>query len=361
MSFRATLGIKHPIIQAPMAGSDNPTLVAAASNSGVLGSLGAQYRSPEEIRKAIQHIRDLTDKPFAINLFALPKTVPPTESEIRTAATPLERYYAKFNIQTPTPASVRSTIDAEAQLQVLLDERVPIFSFTLGVPDSKWLDAFRENGTLLIGTATNIDEALLLERSGVDALTAQGTEAGGHRGTFIGAHEDSMVGLMSLIPELVDTVKIPVIAAGGIMDGRGIAAAFALGAQAVQLGTAFLGVNECSVHQAYKDALKTHTSNQTKITKVFSGGAARGIDNEFMHENAETPLLPFPYHNSLTRPIRKVANESGLTEYTNLWSGQSGRLLREVSTNELVKALIDETKSAVDNLFAACVAMEHAD
>jgi nitronate monooxygenase len=353
MDFCKTLGIRYPIIQAPMAGSDDPALVAAASNTGALGSLGAQYKTPEDIRKAIRQIKELTDKPFAVNLFALScEDTPPSESRIQEASAPLAQYYSRFNILAPTPESVRSTIAPDEQLQVLLEEKIPVFSFTLGVPEEKWLKALKNSGAFLIGTATNIEEAILLEGKGVDAICAQGTEAGGHRGTFIGRYEDSMIGLMSLIPEIVDSVKIPTIAAGGIMDGRGIAAAFALGAQAVQLGTAFLAVQECSVHRAYKAALRSHNSNQTKITKVFSGGAARGIDNLFIHENSDTPLLPFPYHNALTRPIRKVANEEGLTDYTNLWSGQSSRLVREVSADELIRALVDETKQTVAKLSA---------
>lgn len=155
-----------------------------------------------------------------------------------------------------------------------------------------------------------------------------------------------------MIPHVVDAVKIPVVAAGGIMDGRGIAAAFALGAQGVQLGTAFLTVAESPVHAAYKKAIKEHDADDTTITKVFSGGAARGIDNEFISENRNKPLLPFPYHNSLTRPFRKIANETGQIDYTNLWSGQGGRLAREIALAELVKHLVDETEDVLKKLNA---------
>jgi nitronate monooxygenase len=344
------LGIRYPIIQAPMAGSDNPELVAAASNAGVLGSLGAQYRTPEEIKKAIAEIRKLTDKPFAVNLFALQEHRPPGDDLIEKALTHLQKYYLQFGVQVPSFESVKTEIDPELQLKTILEARVPVLSFTLGVFDKKWIDAFKKQSTILIGTATNVKEARFLEQAGIDVVTAQSVEAGGHRGTFIGPHENSLIGGLALIPQVVDAVKLPVIAAGGIMDGRGIAAAFALGAQGVQLGTAFLTVDECPVHAAYKKAIREHDADDTVITKVFSGGPARGIENKFITENKETTLLTFPYQNALTRPIRKVANETGQIEYTNLWSGQAGRLARATTAKELVEHLMADTEDVLAKL-----------
>lgn len=344
------LKIRHPIIQAPMAGSDNPEFVAAACNAGVLGSLGAQYRTPEEIKSAIAKIRSLTDKPFAVNLFALEPQSAPSDAQITAALSPLQGYYKKFGIPAPTLQSVKSGIDPEAQLQTVLEARVPVFSFTLGIPESRWLQAFKKQSTLLIGTATNLKEARALEAAGVDIITAQGSEAGGHRGTFIGDVDRSMIGLMALVPQLVDCLNVPVIAAGAIMDGRGMAAAFALGAQAVQLGTAFLTSAECPVPQAYKQIIREHDADDTAITKVFSGGAARGIENAFMVENAGKPLLPFPYHNRLTGPFRKIANQSGQIDYTNLWSGQAGRLARDLPISELIDQLMSEAEGVVKKM-----------
>ncbi len=347
MFLQSLLKIQYPIIQAPMAGTDNPQFVAAACNAGILGSLGAQYRTPEEITKAISEIRKLTDKPFAINLFALQPPMVPDDKQIDKSRDYLHKYYEKFQIPIPSPAAVKTIIDPEAQLDAVLQARVPVFTFTLGIPGEKWLQAFKQQSTLLIGTATNVKEALAIELAGVDAIIAQSAEAGGHRGTFIGPFEDSMIGGLALIPQITDAVKLPIIAAGGIMDGRGIAAALALGARAVQLGTAFLTVTESPAHPAYKRAIQEHDADDTTITKVFSGGAARGIKNDFIAANSDKPLLSFPYQHSLTRPFRKIANETGQIEYTNLWSGQSGRLAKEITLKELVKNLMTETKMVI--------------
>jgi nitronate monooxygenase len=335
-----------------MAGSDNARMVAAASEAGALGSLGGQYRKPDELRAAIREIRSLTDKPFAVNLFALPPLSPPSAAEIEAALQELDSYYSRFGAPKPSVADVQDQISAEDQLNVLLEESIPVFSFTLGTAAKKWMEAFKSKGTVVIGTATNVPEARALEEAGVDAICAQGTEAGGHRGTFIGDYNNSMIGLMSLLPQICDAVSIPVIAAGGIMDGRGIASALALGAQAVQMGTAFLTTTECPVHARYKEALTSHEAHDTTITRVFSGGAARGITNKFMEEQSDSTLLPFPFHNAVTRPLRKVANESGEIDYTNLWSGQSGKLARTLSTHELIETLVKETNEALSKLGA---------
>lgn len=334
-----------------MAGSDNAAMVAAASNSGILGSLGAQYRTAAEIRAALKEIRALTNKPFSVNLFALTPPKPPTADDIHKARASLLKYYSKFHLSSPSDDEVRKVIPTDAQLLALLDERVPVFSFTLGMLEPRWLAAFKSNGTVVIGTATNVREAIALEESGVDAIVVQGVEAGGHRGTFNGPFESSLIGLMALVPQVVDAVRIPVIAAGGIMDGRGIAAALSLGASGVQMGTAFLTTTECPVHANYKNAILAHGADDTTITSVFSGGAARGIRNKFIEEQQpETDLLPFPFHNALTRSIRKAANDVGDTDMTNLWCGQAGRLARHLSTHELVRRLVNETEEALSRV-----------
>jgi nitronate monooxygenase len=284
-------------------------------------------------------------------LFALGEIAAPSKEEIELAAVPLRKYYEQFGIAVPSIESVQGQIDGAAQLNVLIEEKIPVFSFTLGIPSAATIEKLKNAGIKIIGSATNVDEArALVDTARVDAITAQGAEAGGHRGTFMGSYKNSMIGLFALIPQIVDAVDIPVIAAGGIMDGRGIVAALALGAAGVQMGTAFLTVNECPVHANYKQVIQSHAAHDTAITKVFSGGAARGIMNKYMMENENTALLPFPFHNSLTRPIRKVANESGLTDYTNLWSGQSGRLARTVATIDLVNSLAAETENVISEL-----------
>jgi len=346
------LGTKYSIIQAPIAGSDNAKLVAAASEAGALGSLGAQYRTPEEIQKVISEIREVTSKPFAVNLFAHRPETTPSDDQIAKSRSYLDVYYSRFGITAPTTEFVKKGIDTEAQLEAIIEAQVPVFSFTLGLLEDKWLKAFKKAGTLVIGTATNVKEAKALADSGVDAITAQGSEAGGHRGTFIGDAEDSMIGGFALIPQIVDAVRVPIIAAGGIMDGRGIAAALVLGAAGVQLGTAFLTVLECPVNAQYKEAVRNHDADDTTITKVFSGAPARAIRNSFIADNSDKPLLPFPYHNKLTRPIRQAANQAGQNEYTNLWSGQGGRLARELSAKELVERLVAETDEVLAKIAA---------
>lgn len=350
MQLLKILGIRHPIIQAPMAGSDDPELVAAACNAGVLGSLGAQYKSPSEIKEAIAEIRRLTDKPFAINLFALKDEPAPHDDQIRQSLEHLQDYYSKFNISAPSLTAVKTQIDPEAQLETILEASVPVFSFTLGLLQAKWISAFKKRSIIVIGTATNVKEACLLEQAGVDLITAQSSEAGGHRGTFIGPCENSLIGGLALIPQVVDAVKVPVIAAGGIMDGSGIAAALALGAEGVQLGTAFLTSAECKVHSNYKRAVREHDADDTVITKVFSGGEARGIKNLYVNEKDAAPILPFPYQNTLTRPIRKIANETGQIDYTNLWCGQGGRLARNTTVKELIEHLMADTKAVLEKL-----------
>ncbi len=353
MSMQELLKIRYPIIQAPMAGTDSAEFVAASCNAGVLGSLGAQYRTPEEITKAIADIRKLTDRPFAVNLFSLSNLTKPSNVQISEARESLKRYYIQFGILPPSTDSVTTMIDPEAQLKAIVDAGVPVFSFTLGIPSERWIRAFKEKSTLLIGTATNIKEAQALETAGVEAITAQSSEAGGHRGTFIGTFENSMIGGMALIPQVVDAVKIPVVAAGGIMDGRGIAAAFALGAQAVQLGTAFLTCKESPAHMNYKNAVQTHDADDTTITKAFSGGAARGIKNDYIAATNDMPLLAFPYQNSLTRPFRKLASDTGQIQYTNLWCGQGGRLARGLTISELVETLMAESEEVLQRLTLA--------
>lgn len=345
-----TLGIRHPIIQAPMAGSDNAAMVAAASEAGVLGSLGGQYRTPEDLRKTIIEIKNSTDKPFAVNLFALPAKPIPDGSDVERVAAHLKKYYERFGTRAPSVEEVQTTIDAEEQLAVLVEEKIAVFSFTLGTLAQKWIDKFKSNNTTIIGTATNVVEAQQLQDSGADIICVQGIEAGGHRGTFIGEYQNSMIGLMALIPQVAQAVDLPVIAAGGIMNGRGIAAALTLGASGVQMGTAFLMTAECPVHRRYKEAIISAEAHETEITKAFSGGAARGITNNYMNEERDSELLPFPYHNALTRPFRKVANDAGEIEYTNLWSGQAGKLARVLTTKELVELLVLETNETLQRM-----------
>jgi nitronate monooxygenase len=212
--------------------------------------------------------------------------------------------------------------------------------------------AIQAKGLVIAGTATTVDEAVALERAGVDIVVAQGSEAGGHRGTFDNAKADSsLVGTLALVPQIVDAVRVPVVASGGIMDGRGIAAALALGAGAAQLGTAFLTCDEAGVPDAYKQAILDAHEDETRVTRAFSGRAARGIVNRFMREiDAAGDVLPFPLQNSLTRPLRTAAATQGRAEFLSLWAGQGVRMARRQTAADLVAALVKETDDVITRL-----------
>lgn len=339
------LGISYPIFQAPMAGVTTPELVSEASNSGGLGNIGAGYMEAADIRETVNKIRRLTDKPFGINLF-----VPDSRSSfgkedfsriqdvvngvagelgLSSGSEPVQKDYQKLY---------------EMQLEEVFQSNIPVCSFTFGIPEDTVIKELKKQGSIVIGTATNVNEALELEKAGMDLIVAQGSEAGGHRGTF---HEEGtgFIGSMALIPQMADAVNVPVIAAGGIMDGRGIAAAMILGAQGVQLGTAFLTCEESGANQVWKEALLSHSEDQTVFTKAFSGRFARGISNRFIKEmeSYETILLPFPNQNDVTGPMRKQAAKSKNGEYMSLWSGQGIRLAEMTKVKDLMEKLVRDT------------------
>ncbi len=277
------LGIQYPLLQAPMAGGPTtPELVAAVSNAGALGNIGASHLRAAALRDQIRAVRALTDQPFGVNLFVVDE---PTVSmdEIVHAQTLLAPYRAELGIATPPPPDHFAQSFAE-QLAVVLEERVPVFSFTFGVPSKDDLRRLRDNGTFVIGTATTVAEGMQLEEAGVDVICGQGSEAGGHRGTFADDFERGLIGTMALTPQLVESVSVPVIAAGGIMDGRGIAAALALGAVGAQMGTAFLVTQESGAHPKHKAAILASGEDLTTLTRVFSGRPARALANRFTEE-----------------------------------------------------------------------------
>lgn len=337
------MGLKIPIIQAPMAGgATTPELVAAVANAGGLGSLGAGYMPAQDIKKACQKIRMLTDKPFAINLF-IPESHHANVEKITQMCGWIQQSCAELNLKIDPPAPPYSP-SFDEQMQVILEEKIPIFSFTFGIPSDVWLRKLKNNKIFIIGTATTLAEAQLLEQKGIDAIVAQGSEAGGHRGTFLGAVKDALIETMSLVPQLIDNIKIPVIAAGGIMDGRGIIAAMNLGALAVQMGSAFLTCHESGINKKYKEKLLQTTQNNTTLTHVFSGRYARGIKNKFierMQPYAEN-ILAYPIQNALTRSMRKEADKQNNIEFMSMWVGQNAHLCEDLSAGELVKRLADE-------------------
>lgn len=341
------LKLDHPIIQAPMAGGATTVeMVAEASKAGALGSLGAAYMTPAQIEEAAAAIRARTDRPFAINLFA---TVP--AQSMQGDASKMLALMARYHEQLGLPAPEAPGPQADplpGHLEAVLRIRPAVLSFTFGRLPAATLARCRELGILTVGTATTVREAQTLEQDGVDAVVAQGAEAGGHRGTFLDAFESSLIGTMALVPQVADAVSVPVIASGGIMDGRGIAAALALGADFVQMGTAFLTTHESGISDAYKAVVSASRSEQSRVTRAFSGRPARGIANAFMREADAIggDILPYPLQNALTRPMRTAGGKSGNINVLSLWAGQGAPLARTESTAELIQRLARETAAA---------------
>jgi nitronate monooxygenase len=345
------MGVEHAIILAPMAGgTSTPALVAAVSNAGGLGSLGAGYMTPEDIAKAIAEIRQLTGKPFAVNLFAGGYDGSGS-SDTAAMLKLIAPWHARLGLPPPE-APAASLPPFEQQLEAVLRSNVPVFSFTFGIPAPEIMRQMKDRGIRLIGTATTVAEARALEQAGVDAVAAQGSEAGAHRGTFIAAPEDSLVGTIALVPQIVDAVSVPVIASGGIMDGRGIVAAVALGASGVQLGSAFLTCPESGAPPAHKAAVRAARDDSTILTRAFSGRLARGITNRFAAamRGREDQLLPYPAQNNLTRAMRTTGAKQGNADCLSLWAGQAAPLARDMPAAELVAQLLRETDATLASI-----------
>jgi len=343
------LGLKHPIIQAPMAGGgDTPELVAAVCEAGGLGCIGAAYSTPDQIHALAQEVRKRTSAPFGINLFATLE-LPEFPADPGPSLAGVAPFYAELDLPPPSLPPMKSGQFAE-QLAAVLDSGAAVFSFTFGTLPAATIDAIKRRGMFVMGTATTVDEALDLQRAGVDAVIAQGSEAGGHRGTFRGEFEAGLIGTMALVPQTADAISLPVVASGGIMDGRGVAAALALGAQAVQMGTAFLTCEEAGVPDVYKQAILSARENDTRLTSAFSGRPARGIVNRFMTAGRDAPVLPFPYQNAITRPLRAEAARRGDAGLLSLWAGQGVRLARRARAGDLVRALAEEAEAVLERL-----------
>jgi nitronate monooxygenase len=344
---RLNLGV--PIIQAPMAGGgDTPALVAAVSNAGGLGSIGAAYSTAAQIHELSRAVRSQTTRPFAINLFA-PVASDDPGGRVDAALVQLAPYYDELGVdlprQLPPPAW---TFDE--QFSAALESGAAVFSFTFGLLPPNALQAAKAR-MFVMGTATTVAEAVALARSGVDAVIAQGSEAGSHRASFAVPFEQAMVGTMALVPQLVDAVDVPVVAAGGIMDGRAIAAALALGASAAQLGTAFLTSEEAGIPDVHKAAILAAGEHETRITRAFSGRPARGIVNRFMSDvDASGTALPFPYQNALTRPLRQAAAKQGRADMLSLWAGQGVRLARRERAADMMRRLRAELDATAAQL-----------
>jgi nitronate monooxygenase len=347
-AFSRRLGLQTPIIQAPMAGgSDSVELAAAVSNAGGLGTFGCAYLTPEQILSAARAIRGLTDRPFGLNLFT--PWDDPGQPDATAALAAMAPYFAELGLQAPA-APPPQPAPFDEQFDAILESGAAVFSFTFGLPPAGTVEAAHERGIEVIGTATTVEEAVKIAAIGCDAVVAQGSEAGGHRGTFLASVEDSLIGTMALVPQTVDAVAIPVIAAGGIMDGRGLAAALALGAQAVQLGTVFLTCDEAGANSAYRLQLMRAHEDETALTRAFSGRAARGVVNRVMREVGDDAILPFPLQNILTRALRTEAARQGRAEFLSLWAGQGLRMVRTGRAADLVAEITAQAEAVVAKL-----------
>jgi len=345
------LGIEWPIVVAPMAGGPStPALAAAASNAGALGSFAAGYLAPDAVRDAVREIRRLTSRPFAVNFFARDSPAgPPSEVEVESAAAALRPLRAELALGPAAPPAALPGLDD--QLDAALDAGFPVVSFTFGMLPPGALARVRAAGAVVLGTATTDEEAALLEAGGVDAVVAQGAEAGGHRGTFAGPAERALVGTMALVPRVARRVRVPVVAAGGIADGRGVLAALALGASAVQLGTAFLATPESGASAPYKAAVaEPAAGDRTALTRAFTGRLARSLRNRFVDEMEGRPVLPYPFQNSLTQDLRKAAARAGRADLLSLFAGQGAPPRAGVAAGDVVAALVREARAALDAL-----------
>ncbi|MCP3028440.1 nitronate monooxygenase family protein [Halobacillus sp. A5] len=332
-----------PVIQAGMAGGiTTPELIAAVSNAGGLGNLGAGYMKAEDMKDSIQKVKQMTKRSFGVNVF-IPEYPEIIEEELQRANAWLEPLRKELKIKEVPKPKISTALYAQ-QIDVLLEQLVPVCSFTFGVPSKEVVHELKKSGIRVIGTATTVEEAVVNEDRGVEAVVVQGSEAGGHRGTFLKSGGQPMIGSMSLVPQAADEVDIPVIAAGGIMDGRGVAAALTLGAEAAQLGTAFVTAEESGAFPEHKEAILQANEQDVEITSAFSGKPARGIRNSFIEKMNihETDWPAYPIQNSLTKDIRKEAAVQHRAEYMSLWSGQSPRLSTSKAAGDLVAGIAKE-------------------
>jgi nitronate monooxygenase len=341
MSLQELFGTELPIIQAPMAGAQGSALAIAVSNAGGLGSLPCAMLSPEAMRKELAAIRAATDKPFNLNFFC--HTPPPTDDQAdaqwRDVLTP---YYREFGIDPATiPAGPGRQPFSDETADVLDEIRPAVVSFHFGLPSDALLQRARATGAKIIASATTVDEALWLEQRGVDAIIAQGMEAGGHRGMFLTDDLTTQMGTFALLRQVVRAVRVPVIAAGGIADAAGVAAAMALGAAGVQVGTAYLLCPESTISPLHRAALASPAARHTAVTNLFTGRPARGIVNRLMREVGPiNDMVPaFPLATSAITPLRAKAEAQGSGDFSPLWSGENATGCAAVPAAEITRAL----------------------
>lgn len=337
-------GIELPILQAPMAGATGSAMAIAVSNAGGLGSLPCAMLNAEQIRQELEAFAQSSRGPINLNFFCHTPPVPDTVRAERWKQA-LKPYYDEVgaDFDAPTPVSSRAPFD-DGACALVEQFRPAVVSFHFGLPEPRLLARVKATGAKVISSATTVAEALWLEQHGCDAIIAMGYEAGGHRGMFLSDDLNSQVGTFALVPQIADAVRVPVIAAGGIGDGRGIAAAFTLGASAVQLGTAYLFCPEAKISPAHRRALHTARESDTALTNLFTGRPARGISTRIMRElGPVSDLTPaFPLAGGALAPLRAISEPQGNSDFSNLWSGQALRLGVELPAAQLTRKLADD-------------------
>ena len=338
--LRTLLGIEHPIVLGPFGGLSSTALTAAVSNAGGLGSFGLYGYDGDRIRATGAELRALTDRPYAVNVWLPMGDEVEPNPQHTVFAQALQPFYEAVGVEVPArPEQYTPTL--EEQLEAVWEVGPAVLSVVFGVPSDDLVEEAHRRGILIVGTATTVAEAVALDAAGVDAVVASGAEAAGHRVAFLRSAEESLVGTFALVPQMVDAVGVPVIAAGGVADRRGVAAAFALGAAGVQVGTAFLATAESAANEAHRDAIRSTAADETVLTRAMSGRLARGARNRVVRAiEASGTIAPFPMQNWLTGRFRTAAGEQNLGALQSLWMGQAAPLVRQDSASEVLAELV---------------------
>ena len=344
------LNIKYPVIQAPMLGVTTPEMVAAVSNNGGLGSLPVGGLSAEKTLALIQRTKELTDKPFAVNLFAHPIPAVVDENEFNAMQDFLSQLCTTDGIQVEQQAVDKLRFYSYKDLiSTLISENIKVVSFTFGVPDDESIEILKANQAILIGTATSAEEAQVLDEKGIDMITMQGIEAGGHRGSFLDMDNPPLIGLRDLMHDVTAITDKPLIAAGAIADGKSVHNAFNLGADAVQVGSIFIASHESLANENWKKAVQEATDDDIVLTKAYSGRWARGVKNKLIEsvENSALDIPTYPYQNALTAPIRVQAKQQNNIDYIAMWRGQSSVKIQSKSAAEIFLDLVSQAEKTI--------------
>ena len=345
-------GIEHPIVQAPMAGASGLDMAVAVAEAGGLGSLPFAMLDAQTAGQQLTSLRQQTSAPVNVNFFCHTPIAPDPDRDMRWRQS-LGSYYEELQLDPDSiPAGPTRAPFSEAMCKLVEQQRPEVVSFHFGLPAAELLERVKNSGAKVFSSATTVAEAVWLEQHGCDAIIAQGYEAGGHRGLFLNGNIDSQPGTLALVPQVVDAVQLPVIAAGGIADGRGMAAAFALGAAGVQLGTAYLFTTEAIISDLHRQALAAATDDQTALTNLFSGKPARGLMNRLMQELGplSDQIPAFPTAGSALAPLKAAAERAGKTDFSSLWSGQSAAMGAPTDAASLTTALAADAQACMRSL-----------